>query len=274
METEVVLVLTRMMWQTTVLMLLFGPVAVRADEPLDDLLEATFRLTDGEHSGTCFLVTAKEVDATNPRRMMLATAAHVMEQMATNDCEVILRIRNEDGSYARSPFTFPIREQRKALWTRHPDADVAVMEFVLPEGIFAKPIPYGQLAAEARVIDRTVRVGRETWIPCFPAKLEGNEAGWPVVRHGSVASHPLVPVKSTKTILVDYKNFGGDSGAPVAMIVDNRPLVIGVVSGMHRQTDRSTLPFEERTMHTPLGLSIVVQSAYLLETIELLRSRK
>lgn len=265
--------LTRMMWQTTVLLLLCS-ASVWAEEPLDDLLEASFRITDGDHSGTCFLVTRKEPDLANPRRVILATAAHVMEQLSGNDGEIILRIKNEDGSYSRSPFTFPILEQRKALWVRHPDVDIAVMDFLLPEGIFAKPIPFEQLAGEAQVVDRTVRVGRETWIPCFPAKLEGNEAGWPVVRHGSVASHPLAPVKAAKTMLIDYKNFGGDSGAPVAMILNDRPLVIGVVSGMHRQTDRSTLPFEERTMHTPLGLSIVVQAAYLRETIELLLARK
>lgn len=242
-------------------------------DPIEELLEATFRIADKEHSGTCFLVSPKVRDDTNPNGVILATAAHVMEQMAGNDCEVILRKKSEDGLFSRRPLAVTIRDQGNPVWTRHPDVDIATMFLDLPVGVFVSPIPFDQLADEARIVDRTVRVGRETWVPCYPAKLEANEAGWPVVRHGSVASHPLTPLKSARTMLVDYKNFGGDSGAPVAMIVNDRPLIIGVVSGMHRQTDRSTLPFEERVMHTPLGLSIVVQAPFLRETIELMLAK-
>ena len=241
-----------------------------AGEPIDDLLEATFRIADKDQSGTCFLVQPKVVDAANPRRVILVTAAHVIDQMTGSTCDVFLRTKDEEGRFSRRPLTITIRDGRKHLWTRQLDTDIATLFIDLPEGVSASPIPFEQLADEARVINRTVRVGRETWVPCYPAKLEANEAGWPVVRHGSVASHPLTPVKSMRTILVDYKNFGGDSGAPVAIIVNDRPLIIGVVSGMHRQTDRSSLPFEERVMHTPLGLSIVTQAAYLRETIELM----
>ena len=244
-----------------------------AGEPIEELLEATFRIADKDHSGTCFLVSPKERDDAHPNRVILATAAHVMEQMTGNECEVILRTKGGDGQYSRHPWTTTIRHEGNPVWTRHSDVDIATMFLDLPDGVFAKPLPFDQLADEARVVDRTVRVGGETWVPCYPAKLEANEAGWPVVRHGSVASHPLMPLKSARTMLVDYKNFGGDSGAPVAMIVKDRPLIIGVVSGMHRQTDRSTLPFEERTMHTPLGLSIVVQAPFLRETIELMSAK-
>ena len=39
---------------------------------------------------------------------------------------------------------------------------------------------------------------------------------------------------------------------------------------MQRQTDRMSLPFEERTTHTPLGLAIVVPASVIRETIDLL----
>lgn len=250
--------------------LLFGHLRVWAGEPIDDLLEATYRIADKDHSGTCFLVAPKVVDTVNPRRVILATAAHVLEQMSGDGCEIFLRRREDDGQYSRQQLTIAIRKDGKPLWTRHPDVDLISMFLELPEMVLFNPIPFEQVADEARVSDRTIRAGKETWIPCFPAKLEANEAGWAVLRHGSIASHPLVPVKKVRTLLVDYKNFGGDSGAPVAMIVNNQPLVVGIVSGMHRQTDRSNLPFEERIMHTPMGLSIVTQAAYLRETIELM----
>jgi hypothetical protein len=44
--------------------------------------------------------------------------------------------------------------------------------------------------------------------------------------------------------------------------------VLGVVVAMQRQTDRVTSPFEEKTVHTPLGLAITVPSTLLRETIE------
>ena len=47
--------------------------------------------------------------------------------------------------------------------------------------------------------------------------------------------------------------------------------VVGLVHGMHRQTDKASLPLQELTFHTPLGLSIVVQAAFLRDTIELLK---
>lgn len=244
-----------------------------AENPVEELLQATFRIADREHSGTCFLIATKEADALKPRRVILATAAHVMEQMAGNECELVLRSASEDQVFSRQPLTIMIRNEGKQLWTRHPDIDIATILVDLPENVAVRPLLLEQLADEARVIDKTVRVGRETWVPCYPAKLESNEAGWPVLRKGSIASHPLTPVKSTKTMLIDYTAFGGDSGSPVAMIVNDQPFIVGVVLGMHRQTDRSSLPFEERTMHTPMGLSIVGQAAFLLETIDLMLSK-
>jgi len=37
---------------------------------------------------------------------------------------------------------------------------------------------------------------------------------------------------------------------------------------MQRQTDRVTSPFEEKTIHTPLGLAITVPSTLVHETID------
>jgi hypothetical protein len=241
-----------------------------AGEAVEDLLAGTFRITDGEHSGTCFLVTNQAVDFGASRHVILVTAKHVLDQMNGPQCDLILRTSSEQG-YSRSVVPIQIRNENKRRWTQHPDVDIASLQVELPEDTAAKPIPFEQIADEASLIDRTVRVGQEVWIACFPAKLEVNDAGWPVLRKGSIASYPLLPVSTNKTMLVDYNVFGGDSGAPVAIIVNNRPFIVGVASSMHRQTDRSSLPFEDRVMHTPMGLSIVVQAAYLRDTIKFMK---
>ena len=242
-------------------------------EPVEDLLAATFRITDGEHSGTCFIVAIPTADATRPCKCLLATAAHILDEMDDTECDLNLRTLTAEGDYVRKILSVKIREGEQDLWTAHPDLDVAVMAIELPADAAVTPIRLDQIADESLLINRTVRVGQETWISCFPAKLESNEAGWPVLRKGSIASHPLVPLKSNKTLMVDYKVFGGDSGAPVAIIVNNQPLIIGVASSMQQQTDRSAMPYEERVMHTPLGLSVVVQAAFLRDTITLLSQK-
>ena len=272
-ETEAPLLAVRMTLISAFLVFLSPAWDCRADEPLEDLLSATFRITDGNHSGTCFFVSGNAVESSRPLQVVLVTAAHVFEQMSSEECELILRKESEDKQYSRSVVSIQIRDGDKPRWTRIRDIDIATLLVDLPEDVSVKPFALEQIVGEAKLKDRTVRVGQETWIACFPAKLEANEAGWPVLRKGSIASYPLTPVTSNKTILVSYNVFGGDSGAPVAVIVDNRPLIVGVASGMQRQTDKSTLPFEERTMHTPLGLSIAVQAHYLRETIELMMEK-
>lgn len=245
-------------------------IPCRADEPVVDLLSATFRIVDKDRSGTCFLVSGRAVDATDPLQVVLVTAAHVLEQMPSGQCDLILRQQTEDEQYRRHVVKIRIREGDKPKWTRLPDIDVATLLITLPEGVSVTPILLDQIADEAKLKDKIVRVGQETWTCCYPAQLEANEAGWPVLRRGSIASHPLVPIKSHRTMLVDYSVFGGDSGAPIAVIVDSKPLIVAVGSGMQRQTDKSTMPLEERTMHTPLGISIAVQAHYLRETLKLM----
>lgn len=242
-------------------------------DPLEDLLSATFKIFQNDHAGSCFLLTDHRADPANQRHVILATAAHVLEQMIEAEAEVVLRTGNLQQGFHRKQVGIKIRDGEKPLWKRHPEMDVAVLPIEIPEDLFVKPIAVEQLASEAQLSDRTVHVGQETWISCFPAKLEANETGWPVLRRGSIATFPLIPVKTAKTILIDYTVFGGDSGAPVAVIRDGKLLIVGVAASMQRQTDKSTLPFEERTMHMPMGLSIAIQAVYLRETIDLLSAK-
>lgn len=239
-----------------------------ANEPLEELVSSIFRITDGEHSGTCFFVSGQAANSMNPREAILVTAAHVLAQMSRPKCDLILRVRVEEDQFARKVVPIEIRHDDKPKWTQIQDTDIATMLFELPEEASVNQIPLELISDEQKLKDRIVHVGQEAWIGCYPAKLEANDAGWPVLRRGSVATHPMLPIKSAKTILIDYNVFGGDSGAPIAVIVNDRPLIIGVASAMQRQTDRSTLPFEEKTMHTPLGLSIAVQAPFLRQTID------
>jgi hypothetical protein len=142
----------------------------------------------------------------------------------------------------------------------------------LPEHVDVAPFEIDRIATDALFDSKRIRVGQEVYVPCFPAKVESNDAGFPILRKGSIASYPLNRPTVGGSILIDYSHFGGDSGAPVTAILDGAPVIVGVATAMIRQMNKIESEFEERTTHTPLGLATAVRSVLLLETLEKLKA--
>jgi hypothetical protein len=111
-------------------------------------------------------------------------------------------------------------------------------------------------------------------VACFPAQTESHPAGWPVLRTGHLATATLAPAAELQRFFVDYAHFAGDSGAAVVVETEQGPLVAGVVVAMQRQTDRITSPYEEKTIHTPLGLAIAVPSTKVWEVVEVWQAKE
>ncbi len=240
-------------------------------------LSASFRIAGGDSSGTGFAVAIPSADKT-AEAIVLVTAAHVFSEMKQQSCQLILREPRPDGTFVRKEQTAPIRSGKRPMWRKHPDLDIAVLPITLPDNVAITPFSLDQLADESFLKSDQIQVGQPCVVPCFPAKLEANGAGWPILRRGSVASYPLHPIAKDKTFLLDYSSFGGDSGAPVVTrpIIRGEnaksalPMVVGIVIGMQRQTDKTVIPFEERTVHHPLGLGICIHAHFIRETIALL----
>ncbi|MDY0170657.1 MAG: serine protease [Thermoguttaceae bacterium] len=242
-----------------------------AEDAIERVLAATFRITDKKTSGTAFLVWPEGSEEAAGKRPILVTAAHALERFEGAVCTLMLRVKNEDSTYSRRETDVAIRDGDKPLWVRHPELDIAALAIDLPEGTAASPLRFEQLADQSWAAERKLRVGSEVFIPGYPATLEANEAGWPVLRRGTMATHPVTPIANAQRVLVHANTFGGDSGAPVVQLADNEAVVVGMVVGMQRQTDRTTMSFEERTFHMPLALAIVVQAPLVRETVELLK---
>lgn len=240
-------------------------------EPLEDAIRGTVRVAAGSSSATAFVVELGEAEEQEKQRFALVTAAHVFEEMDGATCTVHFRAADGKGGFSRRETELKVRENSEPLWIRHPGADVAAIFVDLPANIDVEPFELRQVANQAYFDEGEIRVGQEVYIPCFPAKIESNEAGFPILRTGSVASYPLTAPTVGHSILIDYSHFGGDSGAPVTAIVENEPVVIGIATAMIRQMDKTTSEFEERTTHTPLGLATVVRSVRILETLEKLK---
>jgi hypothetical protein len=246
---------------------IWSPGPICGAEPAEDTIRAVVRVFHGPASGTGFFVaTGEPADA--GKRYLLVTAAHVFDSMAGEKCTIVFRAVTPDGRFERRPAEFAFRTPTGPLWVRHPQADVAVMPVDLPAGVDVQPYAESQIADPRFAEEGRVALGHEVYIPCYPVQFEANAAGFPVLRRGSIASYPLVPLASAQTILVDYSSFHGDSGAPVVVWHEKTPVVAGLVTGMQRQTEKTVTPSEERTFHTSLGLAVVVQSPLIRQTID------
>jgi hypothetical protein len=250
-----------------------------AAAPTDSIMElmgVTYKIANPESTGTCFLISRPTGD-TGQVETILVTAAHVLERMSGPECVLVLREKRSDDQFIRKEVPLKIREKDAPLWVKHPEEDVAAMKVQLPKDVSYAALPADQILGEADIKSGKLHTGDEVWTCCFPAKLEPNGSGFPVLRRGNVSSFPLTPIATYKSFLVDSPTFGGESGAPVMISLPSdgaqdkskqRPWIVGLVSGMHRQTDKAVLELGELTLHHPLGLSITVPGEFIRQTID------
>jgi hypothetical protein len=252
--------------------------AASADESVTAVMSATFKIANKSSSATCFIIGAPAQSDVGQQELILLTAAHVFEKMSGDECHIVLRKKRGDGTFLRDEVTLRIRSAEKPLWVRHSDVDVAAIRFQLPSERSITALDLDQIAGEPMIKKGKLVCADEVWIPGYPAQLEANSAGFPVLRQGTVASFPLMPINHNKTYLVDSSTFGGDSGAPVLLgsgkhpdKQTRQPIIVGLVIGHHRETTKTVTPIEERTVHRPLGLAIVVHGEFIRQTVDLLR---
>ena len=243
---------------------MFQPPAVDWDLTVH-LINATVQIDqsrgDGTRTvGTGFLVQAPRPDGTP--RVVLVTAAHVLERMEGPELRVGWRFADADGGWRFGPTPTPLREDTIPLWTRHPERDVAVLEVTAPPEFARAALPLAWLADEETFARYGVGPGDETVALGFPRGLSANRAGFPILRSGRIASYPLWPVDAFPTFLIDFVVFPGNSGGPVFMPQDpsqpDRPFVAGVIT---QQVELNS----ER-----LGIGVVTHAVYVRETIALM----
>jgi len=246
---------------------------------VEELLAATCKIANPASTATGFLVSESATRVEAAENAILVTAAHVWEQATGDTAILIARKAGPDETFLRLDLPFTIRAQNRPLWTKHPTADVAVLRVKLPADCVCRPLPLAWVSGEAQPNEDRFQAGASVRLLTFPAQLAANDAGFPILRSGIVASYPLRPLKQAPTFLVDSSAFGGDSGGPVFVPGTGAtagspgggdkldPLIIGLVSGQHRQTEMVRTVYEERVIHHSLGLSIVAQGAHIRETI-------
>ncbi len=277
------------------LVLLFAPMGALAQEEPNlsvSLMQSTFMLEGqtptGVTVGTGFLLMrplagSPENTGHTTGEFVLITAAHVLQGMTGDTAVIHLRGHDPSHNWIEVPARFKIRTPGGApIWKRHPDADIAVMYISLPFNPIETVVPTTLLADDKLLQQYKMGPGVELNCLGYPLGDRGI-AGFPILRTGVVASYPLLPTKTTKSFLFDFRVFEGNSGGPVYFEQQDLRGSIGTCCGARFIVGLVT---DETVYKTPPGqtepyagvrvqqLSIgwVVHASLIAETINLLPS--
>jgi S1-C subfamily serine protease len=238
------------------------------------LMNATVQLEqplgDGTRTvGTGFLISEAGADGTP--RTVLVTANHVFSGMPGQVARIGYRIANADGSWSYSPQQLRIRDDKgHELWTHHPSRDVAAIAITAPPEFAKAAIPENYLASDETFQKYQVSAGDELMALGFPRGLAANQAGFPILRSGRIASYPVAPAKIFPTFLLDFSVFPGNSGGPVFM--SNRQAATAVSAadaGQNAGFIAGLLTQQVELNNERLEIGIVTQAKYIRETLAL-----
>jgi hypothetical protein len=206
---------------------------------------------------------------------VLVTAAHVFDEMNGDKAIIYLRTHNGD-QWMLQPATFSIRRNGQPLWKKQPDADVAVMYVKLPLPLMSMTTTTmastDMLASDELLRKSDVGPGVELKILGFPMGNWSNEEGFPILRTGIIASYPILPTATTKSFLVDFRVFKGNSGGPVYF---SQPVVKGAtvvccppqfIMGLVSQEKLWDEPYSQ----VQLSLGVIVHASIIKSTVEML----
>ena len=240
-----------------------------------ELMHATVQLEQPLGNGTRTVGTGFLIAETAPDgrpRTVLVTANHVFKQMPGQIARIGYRVANADGSWSYSPQPLQIRDAGGAeLWTHHPARDVAAIVISAPPEFAKAAIPEDYLASDDTFTKYQVEAGDELMALGFPRGLAANNAGFPILRSGRIASYPVAPAKIFPTFLLDFSVFPGNSGGPVFMHNDARrspadasqaPQDVEFIAGLLTQ--------QVELNNERLEIGIVTHAKYIRETISLL----
>lgn len=261
-----------------------APLVAAAGEQQPDistgLMRSTFKIQGEGSLGTVFIMGEPSPDKPDKLYYVLMTAAHVLEEMKSDVATLHLR-KQEGDKFIRLPYPVQIRKEGIPLWTRHPDVDVAAMRIRLPRDADIRLISTNLLGTDKILEQFQVHPGDQLLVFGFPYGAEANEAGFPILRSGRIASYPLTPTRKTKTFLLDFEIFKGNSGGPVLFYAENRvyggsshigtiQFIIGVVSQERELTERVKTISESVERKHRLALAVVVHSSFVADLLKML----
>lgn len=263
-----------------------NPLEQRRLELNTVLMQCTFEIegrnTDGQVLiGTSFVMGRPIPKVPGRGKYVLITAAHVLDGIA-GDVAILHLRRNRGYDWVSAPIPVHIRANGHPLWIRHPQADVAVMYILLPADL-SLPLLTTDLLADDTLLSRyEIHPGDVLECLGYPLGLASNDAGFPILRSGRIASYPLLPTAANKTFLFDFRVFKGNSGGPVYFVEADRIYgnavhlgeTIGFIAGLVSEEKVLPLPisgpYEQGLREVQLSLAVVVDASLIKQAIEML----
>jgi hypothetical protein len=248
------------------------------------LMRSTFKIAGQNSLGTAFILGKPVPDDDQKLFYVMVTAAHVLRDIKGDEAVIFLRKKQGD-EFVKFPYPIKIRMNNKPIWKEHSKADVAVMYIRLPQEADVQLLPMSLLATDSLLEEFEIHPGDSLSCLGYPYGAEANEAGFPILRSGQIASYPLTPTKQIQTFLFDFRVFGGNSGGPVYFAQSNRTygggtrlgqtihFLAGLVSEEKVLEENIQSLTETRKAKHALSLAVIVHAALIRETIELLPSK-
>jgi hypothetical protein len=247
------------------------------------MMLATYKVANAESTGTGFILSRPSPGEPGRSQYLLVTARHVLERMKGEEATIVFRKKAADGAFAKVPLRLRIRKDGKDLWTKHPTADVGVIEITPPPEAAPPTVPVDLLATDATLARYEVHPGDLVKSVGYPHanQFEPSPSGFAVARLGCIASYPLLPTKQTRTFLFDFNVFEGDSGSPVYLSENGRifgdkgeparaQAILGLVSGQHFLDEEFKMVYQTGKFRHRMGMGIVVHATLIRETIDLM----
>lgn len=242
-----------------------------------DMMRATVKLQHDKSTATGFVLRQATPEGKGTRTI-LVTAAHVLEMTPGDATSIVYRVAEADGVFRKEAAPLTIRKEGLPLWTKHASEDVAVLAIVPPEKVDLSEINVDLLASDDSLRQLPLHPGQIASILGYPHRVEANEAGFPILRTGPIASYPLLPSSINKRFMLSTNTFEGDSGGPVYVYeprraadkdkTDDVRLILGLMHGQHFLDEEMTMVYGSTRLRHRLGLGIVIQAALIRETIE------
>lgn len=238
------------------------------------LIRATIKIAHEKSTATGFILLKPKEE-----KHVLITAAHVLNNTPGEETSLLFRIKKAEGEYTKEPLKINIRKEGKPLWAKHPTEDIAALWVTPPKNADLAQLSTNLLASDALLQKHKIHPGDLVANLGYPHRAEANSAGFPILRHGSIATFPLYPTAKTRTFLLSGNIFEGDSGGPVFLSKPNRTepekenlnLILGLVAAQHFLDEDIKLIYGTSKIRHRLGLAIIIHASLINETIELLK---
>ncbi len=240
------------------------------------LMRATYKLeqvqADGARVvGTGWLVRLSADRGENPPPCALVTARHVFDRMRKPEATVHWRQLGADGAWTREARPLAVRTPDLApLYIEHGQRDIAVMPVTPPDYAEAAAIDITMLADVDTFAINDIRPGDEVLCLGYPKGITANDAGFPILRSGRIASYPLSPPTQYPTFLMDFAVFAGNSGGPVYMSEQARRRA-GSLEFENAQFIAGMLAQQVVLTEERLEIGIVIHAMYVREALQKLR---